>query len=82
MASYMFLFILAMVFFLTDARPYHHERAGGIKKVKNMMSDDILEEINRVLTELEREYNERSVREVKSYPEFASWTYQQRKFRQ
>ncbi len=79
MASYMFLFTLAMVLFLTDARP-HNQEWSVIKKMKSMTDDDVLTEINRLLSE--REHNERRLRSLSSYPEFASWTYQLKKFRQ
>jgi hypothetical protein len=80
MASYMFLFTLAMVLFLTDARPYN-QGWSGMKNTKNMVNDDVLMEINRLLNEQENS-ERRQARALNQLPEFVFWTYQLRKFRQ
>ncbi len=79
MASYMFLFTLAMVLFLTDARPYNQGRS-GMKNVKNMMNYDVLNEIYRLINE--QENREPKLRSLNQPPEVVFWTYQLRKFRQ
>jgi hypothetical protein len=75
MATYMFLFILAMMFFLTDARPYHTARS-GLKDYDNIIDD----EMNRLFNE--QKHRERQLSTLNRLPEFVVWTSQHRPVRQ
>ncbi len=75
MATYMLLFILAMMFFLTDARPYH-KTWSGMKDYDNINDD----EINRLFNE--QKHRERQLSTLNRLPEFFVGNYQKRYVRQ
>jgi len=79
MASYMLLFIFAMVLFLTDARP-SYKAWSVINDYDNRLDYDADDEIRRFFNE--QENRERQLRTLNQLPAFYYWTFQQRNFRQ